>query len=39
MPKPLVLVVVAAGVAALIRKRKSAKADAALWREATTAPR
>jgi hypothetical protein len=39
MSKPLVLVVLAVGVAALVRKRSSAKADAALWREATNAPR
>ncbi len=39
MAKPLVLVVLAVGAAALFRKRSSAKADAALWREATTAPR
>jgi hypothetical protein len=34
--KALVLVVIAAGVAAVARKRGSSKADAALWREATT---
>ncbi len=40
MTKPLVLAVALAGVAAvIIRKRNSAKADAALWREATNAPR
>ena len=39
MSKVLVIGVVLAGVAALARKRSTAKADAALWREATTAPR
>jgi hypothetical protein len=39
MSKPLVIVVLAVGVAALVRKRKGAKADAALWREATSGPR
>jgi hypothetical protein len=34
--KPLVLAVLAAGIAVIVRKRGSSKADAALWREATT---
>jgi hypothetical protein len=40
MRKPLILAVVAAAIAAVVvRKRSSAKADAALWHEATSAPR
>ena len=39
MIKPVLLVAVAAGVVAVVRKRSSAKADAALWAEATAAPR
>jgi hypothetical protein len=40
MSKVLVLVVAAAAAAAVVRKRNStAKADAALWREATAPPR
>ncbi|HSY14621.1 MAG TPA: DLW-39 family protein [Jatrophihabitantaceae bacterium] len=39
MRKPLVLALIVAGVAAVARKRGSTKADAALWREATSAPR
>jgi hypothetical protein len=39
MKKPILLALVAAGVAAVVRRRGSSKADAALWREATTAPR
>jgi hypothetical protein len=36
--KPLILAVVVAGVAAVVaRKRSGAKADAALWHEATKA--
>ena len=40
MRKPLMLAVVVAAVAAVLRKRNKAKAaDAALWHEATSAPR
>jgi hypothetical protein len=40
MRKPLILAVVLAGVAAaVVRKRSTAKADAALWHEATNSPR
>jgi hypothetical protein len=39
MSKVVVIGVVLVGVAALVRKRSSAKADAALWREATSTPR
>ena len=40
MRKPLVLALVVAAVAAVVaRKRSGAKADAALWHEATSAPR
>jgi hypothetical protein len=35
-PKPLLVVAVAVAVGALVRKRSSAKADAALWHEATS---
>ncbi len=39
MRKPLILPSLVAGVAAaVVRKRSSAKADAALWHEATSAP-
>jgi hypothetical protein len=31
---PVVLAVLAAGIAVIVRKRGSSKADAALWREA-----
>ncbi len=36
MKKPILLVMLIAGAAAVIRKRGSSKADAELWREATT---
>ena len=39
MSKVIVLAVLAAGVAAVVRKRQSSKADADLWREATSASR
>jgi hypothetical protein len=39
MVKPLILVALVAGVVAVVRKRSNAKADAALWHEATSAPR
>ena len=38
MRKPLIVVAVLVGVAAIVRKRSNAKAaDAALWHEATSA--
>ena len=40
MRKPLIVAAVLAGIAAVVvRKRSSAKADAALWHEATTSSR
>jgi hypothetical protein len=35
--KSVVLAALAAGAFVVVRKRKNAQADAALWREATTA--
>jgi hypothetical protein len=37
MKKSVLLAAVAAGVMAVLRKRRSSKADADLWREATVA--
>jgi hypothetical protein len=40
MIKPVLVAALAAGVAVVLRKRSSAKADAALWAQATaTTPR
>jgi hypothetical protein len=35
MKKPVLLVALAAGMAALVQRRRAARADQALWREAT----
>ncbi|MEP6598568.1 MAG: DLW-39 family protein [Actinomycetota bacterium] len=39
MKKPVLLVAVAAGLLAVLRKRRSTQVDAELWREATAEDR